>query len=182
MSNFRERLMQFMRGRYGGNDTLNKFLFGVFLFFLLVAIFSSKSSAANSIFNLLAIAAAGVFLFPHLFQEYCTPAGRKRKVSGTDCPDPRLLRQEKRRQNTPDLPVPPVCGTESPCSQGQGKDRDHLSELPQSLYQTELSDVRIHSGSTSRNCGFGNMTFTMAVTADFVRHCIGGTVQRHAGR
>ena len=39
-----------------GNDTLNKFLFGVFLFFLLVAIFSSKSSAANSIFNLLAIA------------------------------------------------------------------------------------------------------------------------------
>ena len=56
MSNFRERLMQFMRGRYGGNDTLNKFLFGVFLFFLLVAIFSSKSSAANSIFNLLAIA------------------------------------------------------------------------------------------------------------------------------
>ena len=30
MSNFRERLMQFMRGRYGGNDTLNKFLFGVF--------------------------------------------------------------------------------------------------------------------------------------------------------
>ena len=32
MSNFRERLMQFMRGRYGGNDTLNKFLFGVFLF------------------------------------------------------------------------------------------------------------------------------------------------------
>ena len=69
MSNFRERLMQFMRGRYGGNDTLNKFLFGVFLFFLLVAIFSSKSSAANSIFNLLA----------------------------TDCPDPRLLRQEKRR-------------------------------------------------------------------------------------
>ena len=42
MSNFRERLMQFMRGRYGGNDTLNKFLFGVFLFFLLVAIFSNK--------------------------------------------------------------------------------------------------------------------------------------------
>ena len=37
-------------------------------------------------------------------------------------------------------------------------------------------------GHTSRNCGFGNMTFTMAVTADFVRHCIGGTVQRHAGR
>ena len=143
MSNFRERLMQFMRGRYGGNDTLNKFLFGVFLFFLLVAIFSSKSSAANSIFNLLAIA---VLVYSYFrIQEYCTPAGRKRKVSGTDCPDPRLLRQEKRRQNTPDLPVPPV-RTESPCSQGQGKDRDHLSELPQSLYQTELSDVRVHSG------------------------------------
>lgn len=43
MSNFRERLMQFMRGRYGGNDTLNKFLFGVFLFFLLVAIFPAKA-------------------------------------------------------------------------------------------------------------------------------------------
>ena len=30
MSNFRERLMQFMRGRYGGNDTLNKFLFSIY--------------------------------------------------------------------------------------------------------------------------------------------------------
>lgn len=56
MANWRERLTQFMRGRYGGNDTLNKSLFGVFLFFLLIAIFSSRSSIANSIFNLLAIA------------------------------------------------------------------------------------------------------------------------------
>ena len=127
MSNFRERLMQFMRGRYGGNDTLNKFLFGVFLFFLLVAIFSSKSSAANSIFNLLAIA---VLVYSY-FRIFSKNIARRQA--------------EKRRQNTPDLPVSPV-RTESPCSQGQGKDRDHLSELPQSLYQTELSNVRIHSG------------------------------------
>ncbi len=47
MSNFRERLMQFMRGRYGGNDTLNKFLFGVFLFFLLVAIFFQQKQCGK---------------------------------------------------------------------------------------------------------------------------------------
>lgn len=56
MSNWRERLIRFMQGRYGGNDSFNKALFGVFLFFLLIAIFTSRSSAANAICNLIAIA------------------------------------------------------------------------------------------------------------------------------
>lgn len=56
MSNWRERLMRFMQGRYGGNDSFNKTLFGVFLLFLLTAIFTSRSSAANAICNLIAIA------------------------------------------------------------------------------------------------------------------------------
>lgn len=64
MSNFRERLMQFMRGRYGGNDTLNKFLFGVFLFFLLVAIFSkniARRQAENAKFLELTAPIRGFF-------------------------------------------------------------------------------------------------------------------------
>ena len=56
MSNWRERLIRFMQGRYGGNDSFNKALFGVFLFFLLIAIFTSRSSAANAICHLIAIA------------------------------------------------------------------------------------------------------------------------------
>ena len=58
-------------------------------------------------------------------------------------------RQHSKYQPCPQQPAPVRSlfrSTESPCSQGQGKDRDHLSELPQSLYQTELSNVRIHSG------------------------------------
>ena len=144
MSNFRERLMQFMRGRYGGNDTLNKFLFGVFLFFLLVAIFSSKSSAANSIFNLLAIAVLVYSYFRIFSKNIARRQAENAKFLELTAPI-RGFFGKKSGDNTPDLPVPPV-RTESPCSQGQGKDRDHLSELPQSLYQTELSDVRVHSG------------------------------------
>ena len=135
MSNFRERLMQFMRGRYGGNDTLNKFLFGVFLFFLLVAIFSNKSSAANSIFNLLAIAVL-VYSYFRIFSK-------------------NIARRQAENAKFLELtaPIRGFFGKKSGDkthrifqSQGQGKDRDHLSELPQSLYQTELSDVRVHSG------------------------------------
>ncbi len=52
MSDWRERLSKFMEGRYGGNDTLNKWLLGAFLIFLLLAIILE-----SGILNLLAIAA-----------------------------------------------------------------------------------------------------------------------------
>ena len=179
MSNFRERLMQFMRGRYGGNDTLNKFLFGVFLFFLLVAIFSSKSSAANSIFNLLAIAVL-VYSYFRIFSK-------------------NIARRQAENAKFLELtaPIRGFFGKKSGDKTGSSSapSADRKSVFPRARERSR-SPVRTAAitlsngvkrctgtfGHTSRNCGFGNMTFTMAVTADFVRHCIGGTVQRHAGR
>mgnify|MGYP000096217526 CR=1 FL=1 len=55
MANWRERLTQFMQGRYGGNDTFNKALFGVFLFFLLLAIFTGRTAVSTTL-NLIAVA------------------------------------------------------------------------------------------------------------------------------
>ena len=44
-----------MQGRYGGNDTFNKALFGVFLFFLLLAIFTGRTAVSTTL-NLIAVA------------------------------------------------------------------------------------------------------------------------------
>ena len=143
MSNFRERLMQFMRGRYGGNDTLNKFLFGVFLFFLLVAIFSSKSSAANSIFNLLAIAVLVYSYFRIFSKNIARRQAENAKFLELTAPI-RGFFGKKSGDKTHRIFQCPQCGQKVRVPKAKG--RDHLSELPQSLYQTELSDVRIHSG------------------------------------
>lgn len=51
MSNWRERLSQFMQGRYGANDTLNKWLFGAFLIVLLLSML-----VQSSILNVLSLA------------------------------------------------------------------------------------------------------------------------------
>ncbi len=52
MSSWREKIAQFMQGRYGGNDTLNKWLLGAFLLFLVLSLL-----LGSEICNLLAIAA-----------------------------------------------------------------------------------------------------------------------------
>lgn len=50
MSNWRARLAQWMQGRYGGNDTLNKWLLGAFLILLLLSLLLQ-----SNLLNLLAI-------------------------------------------------------------------------------------------------------------------------------
>ncbi len=51
MSNWREKLAQLMQGRYGGNDTLNKWLLAAFLILLILAIILQ-----SNVLNLLSIA------------------------------------------------------------------------------------------------------------------------------
>lgn len=58
MSNWREHLTRWMQGRYGGNDTLNKWLLGAFLILLLLSLLLQ-----SSILNLLAIAVLGYSYF-----------------------------------------------------------------------------------------------------------------------
>lgn len=50
MSNWKERLAQFMQGRYGGNDTLNKWLLGAFFVLLIIALL-----IGSNILNLLSL-------------------------------------------------------------------------------------------------------------------------------
>lgn len=58
MKNWRERFVQMMQGRYGGNDTLNKWLFGFFFILLLFsAIFQSR------LLNYLALAVLVYYFF-----------------------------------------------------------------------------------------------------------------------
>ena len=127
MANWRERLTQFMQGRYGGNDTFNKALFGVFLFFLLLAIFTGRTAVSTTL-NLIAV--ADLFLLPDLLPEYCTPPGRKPEVPEDHGSGSLPVRQEKRRQDTPHLQLSEM-RSENACADGQGENRDHLSELPQ---------------------------------------------------
>ena len=55
MPDLKKRYSQWMQGRYGGNDTFNKALFGVFLFFLLLAIFTGRTAVSTTL-NLMAVA------------------------------------------------------------------------------------------------------------------------------
>ena len=66
MSNWRERLAQFMQGRYGGNDTLNKWLLGTFLILLLLSLLLE-----SIILNILAFAVL-IFSYYRIFSKSIT--------------------------------------------------------------------------------------------------------------
>ncbi len=66
MSNWRQKLMRFMQGRYGGNDTLNKWLLGTFLVLLLLAMLLQ-----SSILDLLALAVL-IYAYFRIFSKNIT--------------------------------------------------------------------------------------------------------------
>ena len=130
MENWRERLTQFMQGRYGGNDTFNKALFGVFLFFLLLAIFTGRTAVSTTL-NLIAIA---VLIYSY-FRIFSRNIARRQAENQKflEITAPVRSRQEKRRQDTPHLQLSEM-RSENACADGQGENRDHLSELPQQIH------------------------------------------------
>ena len=183
MANWRERLTQFMQGRYGGNDTFNKALFGVFLFFLLLAIFHRKNRSQHHAESDRSCC-SDLFLLPDLLPEYCTPPGRKPEVPEDHGSGSLPVRQEKRRQDTPHLQLSEM-RSENACADGQGgKSRSPVRTAAISS-SSEAEEKRCTGifGHTNRKCGFGNTDiYHGLLLAVCAMRSTSGTAQLHAGR
>ncbi len=91
-------------------------------------------SAAGIGTELCQLDSADLDVLPHVFQKYPETMRRRAYVYGhkrEGCPVlQRGQKCDQRFQNTQNLPLPAL-QTENPCPEREGKNRDHLSFLPQ---------------------------------------------------
>ena len=119
MANWRERLTQFMQGRYGGNDTFNKALFGVFLFFLLLAIFTGRTAVSTTL-NLIAVAVLIYSYFRIFSRNIARRQAENQKFLKITAPV-RSLFGKKSADKTHRIFSCPKCGQKMCVPMGKGK-------------------------------------------------------------
>lgn len=119
MSNWRERLAQWMQGRYGGNDTLNKWLLGAFLILLLLSLLLQ-----SSLLNLLAIVVL-VYSYFRIFSRNITKrAAENQKFLELTQPIRRFFGGKKsagQHSKTHRVFACPSCGQKVRVPKGRGK-------------------------------------------------------------
>lgn len=119
MSNWRERLARWMQGRYGGNDTLNKWLLGAFLILLLLSLLLQ-----SSLLNLLAIVVL-VYSYFRIFSRNITKrAAENQKFLELTQPIRRFFSGKKsagQHSKTHRVFACPSCGQKVRVPKGRGK-------------------------------------------------------------
>ena len=150
MANWRERLTQFMQGRYGGNDTFNKALFGVFLFFLLLAIFTGRTAVSTTL-NLIAVAVLIYSYFRIFSRNIARRQAENQKFLKITAPV-RSLFGKKSADKTHRIFSCPKCV----CRWARGKSRSPVRTAAiSSSSEAEENDVRVYSGIQTGNAVSG---------------------------
>lgn len=154
MENWRERLTQFMQGRYGGNDTFNKALFGVFLFFLLLAIFTGRTAVSTTL-NLIAVAVLIYSYFRIFSRNIARRQAENQKFLEITAPV-RSLFGKKSADKTHRIFSCPKCGQKMRVPMGKGKSRSPVRTAAiSSSSEAEENDVRVYSGIQTGNAVSG---------------------------
>lgn len=121
MSNWKERLANWMQGRYGGNDTLNKWLLGAFLVLLLLSMILQNS--ASYVLNLLSLAVL-VYSYFRIFSRNCAKrAEENQKFLELTRPIRQFFQRKKAgaKDKTHRIFACPQCGQKVRVPKGRGK-------------------------------------------------------------